>query len=646
MHSFEVEKIEKKGNDWLLDIDVLSNRAADCFSHIGMARECAAVTGLKFAVKNYKLKEDKKLKIKDFIKVEVKDKKNCPRYTAKVIDGIKIKPSPKWLQQRLETCGMRPINNIVDAANYVMLETGQPLHAFDLDKIGSIVVRPAVKGEKIISLDDEKYDLDKNVLIIADQKDPLAIAGIKGGKKAEIGPNTKTIVLESASFDYLAIRETSRKLKLQTDASFRFEHGLDPNLAEFALQRLAGLIQETAGGRATKDIIDIYPQKVLPKRIKLDLSYTQRLLGIEITVKEMIKILESLELKIIAQKQNKELLVEVPTFRLDILIPEDLIEEIGRLYGYENIKAVFPATALIPPKKNEAVFWENKVKEILTAAGFSETYNYSFNSEEQINDFQSSGVEVKNPVSIEQKYLRPSLIPNLLKAVEKNLDYFNEIKIFELGTTFHKTANAPIEKKMLTAVIVQKTGKPEQFYQLKGMADLLLNKLGITDVWYSEHQPARSGIWHSRKCAEIKVGNRTIGFLGEISPQFLATLKIKANMAVFDLDFQALEKAALEECAYRPISRFPATVRDIAILVPKTVKIIDVLNEINISGGQLVRDVDIFDIYEGISEVKKNLAFHIIYQADDRTLTAKEVDEIQNKIITALEQNPEWEVRK
>ena len=253
-------------------------------------------------------------------------------------------------------------------------------------------------------------------------------------------------------------------------------------------------------------------------------------------------------------------------------------------------------------------------------------------------------------MSAEQKYLTPSLIPNLLKNIEKNLDYFNEIKIFELGKTFSKTAAAVAEKKMLTAVISQKGSKPELFYELKGIADLLLNNLGITDVWYDEHQPtpeeSKSNIWHSRKCAEIKIGNKEIGFLGEISPVFLDILKIKAKVAVFDLDFQALKEAALEECEYRPISRFPATIRDIAILVPKTAKIIDVLNKINIAGGELVRDVDVFDVYEGISETKKNLAFHIVYQADDRTLTAKEVDQIQNNIITALEKTPEWEVRK
>ena len=648
-HSFEVEKIAKADNDWMLDIDVLSNRAADCFSHLGMARECAAITGLKLVIKKYSLTEDKKLKIKDLLSVAVEDKEACPRYTAQIIKGIKVGPSPKWLQQILETCGLRPINNIVDAANYVMLETGQPLHAFDLDKMRSIVVRRAVKGEKIVSLDNEKYDLDESILIIANEKAPLAIAGIKGGKEAEINEKTKNIVLESANFDTQIIRMASRKLKLKTDASLRFEHGLDPNLASFALQRLAGVIQETAKGKAVKNIVDIYPKKILPKKIKLDLTYTQKLLGIDITVKEIIAILKSLEFKIITQDQNKELMVEIPTYRLDINIPEDLIEEVGRLYGYENIEAVFPTTTLIPPQRNEELFWENNIKDILKGIGFCESYNYSFLSAEQIKAFHFEQIrvaEIKNPASIDQKYLRPSLIPNLLKNVEKNLDNFDNIKMFELGKIFSRRVGSVTEKKMLTAVIAQKRTKTEQFHQLKGIADLLLNRLGIADVWYNEYQPSTKDIWHSKKCAEIKIGDKKIGFLGEISPQFLDALKIKTKVAIVNFDFRSLKEIALEECEYRPISRFPATIRDIAILVPKTVKIIDVLNSINISGGKLVRDVDVFDIYEGISETKKNLAFHIIYQADDRTLTAKEVDEIQNNIITALEKNPEWEVRK
>ena len=365
----------------------------------------------------------------------------------------------------------------------------------------------------------------------------------------------------------------------------------------------------------------------------------------------MIKILRSLEFKIVSQKQNQELMVEVPTFRVDVSIPEDLIEEIGRIYGYENIEAAFPIAVLVPPKRNEDLFWENSIKEILKGDHFNETYNYSFNSAYQIANFQFSLKklqEVENPVSIEQKYLRPSLIPNLLKNVEKNLDYFPKIRMFELGKIFYKRS----EKKMLTGLIAQKETNAELFYQSKGTVDLLLNRLGISNVWYDEYQPtpeeSKISIWHTQKCAEIKTDGQEIGFLGEISPSLLKALKIKAKVAVFDLDFQALKKVALEECEYRPISRFPASVRDLAVLVPKNTKIIEVLNEINTAGGKLIRDIDIFDIYEGegITDNKKNVAFRLIYQSDNKTLTAQEVDEIQNKIMETLGKIPEWEVRK
>ena len=724
MHAFEVEEVKKAGGparnasqakcsdaggDWLLDIDVLSNRGPDCLSHIGIAREIAAITNYELRIArphhyaseakgcgraNYELGIRNKLQTKDFISIEVQDRNACPRYTARVITDVKVVESPKWMQERLKICGLRPINNIVDATNYVMLEIGQPLHAFDFDKIKGvnpksqitnskftptpkfgvgaripnykfqtkkIVIREAKKGEKIAALDDEEYDLDEDILVIADEKDVLAIAGIKGGRKAEIDKNTKTIILESANFHYQIIRKGSKKLGLKTDASWRFEQGLDPNLTETAINRAAVLIQEIAGGNVAQGFVDFYPKKVLPKKVKLDLDYVERLLGVKIPQKEIIRILKSLGLKIKNYKL-KILNVGIPTFRRDISIPEDLIEEIGRLYGYDKIKPVFPEAALIPPKRNENIFWGDKMKNILKEAGFTEVYNYSFISHKQVlsspPDFarrrslwragklQVSGlVEIENPMSVEQKYLRPSLIPNLLKNVRDNFKYFSEIRIFELGKIFAKkqriASNEQTEKTMLCGVVAKKTAKDE-FYEVKGVIDLLLNQLGISDVWYDDFQPTPEDsileIWEPKKCAEIKIGGEEIGFLGEISPK----------IAVFDLDFEKLIKQCSEEQIYQPISKYPAIVRDLAILVPKEVKVVEILNQINIIGGKLVIDVDLFDMYEGeeLPDGRKNLAFHIIYQAKDRTLTGQEVDKIQNKIIKILEEEPEWEVRR
>ena len=684
LHFTEVEEVKKEGKDFILDIDVRPNRAGDCFSHLGIAREIAAILDLRFKIQDLRLIEDKNLKTRDFVRVEVKNREACPRYTARVICDVKVGFSPKWMRERLESCGLRPINNVVDTANYVMLETGQPLHAFDGEKLEGqkIIVRFAKEGERIVTLDEEKYELDKEILVIADAKKPVAIAGIKGGKIPEIDLKTKIVVLESANFNPRVIRRASKSIDLKTDASWRFEHGLDPNLTEFAINRAAYLIQEIAKGRVAQELVDVYPKKAFPKIIRLDLDYVESLLGAKIPQKEIIDILKRLGFKMGSAKaggrwagtrelrasrelpsSGRSLKVVVPTFRLDISLPEDLIEEIGRIYGYQKIPARFPVATLIPPKRNLDIFWENVIKDILKEAGLTEVYNYSFISPEQFSIFNfqfSRVIEVENPISEEQKYLRPSLIPNLLKNVQKNQKNFREIRIFELGKIFFKEQKGPYqsagqakskeqvsEKRMLTGLI---TG--EEFYQLKGIIDSLLNKLGISNVWYDEYQPtpeeSKMAIWHPKICAEIKVNHEEIGFLGEISQKILGDLKIEGRVVVFDIDFEKLQRLSSEETIYQPISRYPAAVRDIAVLVPLEIRVEEVLNKIETAGGILVKDVDLFDIYEGeeLPEGKKNLAFHIIYQARDRTLSSKEIDEIQDKIIKTLEENPEWQVRK
>ena len=672
-HSFEVKEVKKFKNDWVLDIDVLPNRGPDCFSHLGVAREIAAITRMKMRIicELYanKLREDKRLKAKDFVNVEVKEKTACPRYTARVISGIKVGSSPKWLKDKLEVCGLQSINNIVDIANFVMLETGQPLHAFDLerleaDKRGSkrgltrIVVRFAKGRERIVTLDEKTYELNPEILVIADTKRPIAIAAIKGGIMPKIDQKTKIVVLESANFNPRVIRQASQKLNLKTDASLRFEHGIDPNLTEFAINRAAFLIQKISNGKITQGLIDFYPKKILPKKIKLDLDYTKRLSGLEIPKKEIKSILESLGFKVaevrpLTNSSTHQLLVEVPTFRLDINLPEDLIEEIGRIYGFQRIPAHPPLVSLIPPERNLNIFWEDFVKDVLKEAGFFEVYNYSFVSEKMAKIFgyqPKDLIEIENPVSSEQKFLRPSLILNLLKNVKDNKKKFEEIKIFELGKIFKREGEKISEKKALTGLIFKKESK-ETFFELKGVCDLLFEKMGISNLWYDSYQPtpeeSKISIWHPKKCAEIKIDHQEIGFLGEISPKILDNVGIE-NAIVFDFDFEKLQKLASEEHEFRPLSKYPAAIRDLAILVPPETKVEEVLSKIEIAGGSLIRDVDLFDIYEGeeIPEGKKNLAFHIIYQAEDRTLSSKEIDQMQEKIIEALEEEPEWQVRK
>jgi len=401
-------------------------------------------------------------------------------------------------------------------------------------------------------------------------------------------------------------------------------------------------------------LIDFYPEKILPKKINLDLNYVERLLGVKILKNEIIKLLRTLGFKVF-QISSFKICVEVPTRRLDVSLPEDLIEEIGRIYGYQKIPAILPLITLIPPERNLNLFWENIVKDILKEAGFTEVYNYSFIGEDLAKNFgrkKEELIEVENPVSVEQKYLRPSLIPNLLKNVKENLKYFDNIKIFELGKIYKNQKT--LEKRMIAGLSAKKEAMPprERFYELKGVIDSLLNKLGISNIWYDEHKPtpeeSKTSIWQLKKAAEIKINHTEIGFLGEISPKVLEDLKIEVPIFLFELDFELLSRISSEEHEYRPISRFPAAVRDLAVLVPRGIKVVEVLNKINTAGGKLIRDVDLFDIYEGeeLPRGKKNLAFHLIYQAEDRTLRSSEIDEIHQKIIKALEKNLEWQVRK
>ena len=665
-HSFEAEKAEKIKNDFVLDLDVLPNRAHDCFSHIGVAREIAAVTGLKFSVP--KTKENRRRNSAANVEIKIKSKGACPRYSAKIINGVEIGPSPKWIREKLEICGLRPINNIVDIVNYVMLETGQPLHAFDFGKISSngqkgktksIIVRKAKEKERITCLDGKKYALNGGILVVADQKNVLAIAGIKGGKAAEIGKNTKTIVLESANFNPSSIRSASRKLNLRTDASARFEQGIDPNLTEYAANRAADLIQEVAAGKAVSGLIDFYPKKVLPKKIKLDLNYAESLLGVKIPKKEIIKILNNLEFKIL-QPLDSAIKVEIPTFRLDISIQEDLIEEIGRIYGYQNIPAVFPVAALTPPKRNLDIFWENAAKNALKEFGFTEVYNYSFvgDSEKKIFNYSEKKlIELENPISAEYKYLRPDLIANLLENIRQNQKNSNKINIFELGKIFKKTAESggreAAEKKMLAAAAAaeEKEGKADLFYEMKGAADALLEKMGISDAWYDNVSPSpketEPSFWNAQRSAEIRAGGgKKIGFVGEIRPKIMEQMKISGKAAAFNIDFGALAEIASEETEYRPVSAYPAAIMDLAVLVPKKTKAADVLSAIAAAGGKLARNIDLFDIYEEKNGGKKSFAFRIIYQSERRTLTGEEVKRRHEKIIKKLEANPRWEVRK
>jgi phenylalanyl-tRNA synthetase beta chain len=651
LHSFEVKEIEKIEDDYVLDIDVLPNRAGDCFSHLGIAKEIAAILNLKIKKLETNYKETKKENIRDYLTVEVKNPLACKRYTAKVIKDIKIQQSPDWLAKRLISCGIQPINNVVDVVNYVMLEIGQPMHAFDFEKIqkkdkkAKIIVRNAKKQEKIVTLNNEVYELDKNILVISDLKSPLAIAGIKGGKGTEITESTKMIVLESANFDPVAIRKASRKIDLKTDASLRFEHNLSPFWTEIGIKRVCHLLSKITECKIVSGIIDLSFVKMTPVRIKLPLDYPEIILGMKIEPKEIERILKKLEIKIIS-KNKKEITVEIPPWRQDLKIPQDLVEEIGRIYGYYKITSRIPKVYLSLPERNLNVFWENFVKNTLKEFKLTEVYSYSFISKRAKEIFNLKNLlEVENPISSEYQYLRPSLLPNLIEIVQKNQTYFEDISIFELGKIF-KNGQRVEEKKVLGAVF---TG--DKFFEVKGIVEGLFNKMGIPNIWFDDYQPVPeenlSSLWEIGKSAEIKIDGDKIGFLGEISSEIIKNLKLKKKLVAFEIDFDKIVQLASEEVIYRPVSSYPAVIRDLSILVPIEVKVEEVMNEIENNAGENLIDMDLFDIYEGenLPEGQKSLTFRLVFQAKDRALSSDEVNEIMEKIIDVLEWKG-WEVRK
>lgn len=649
--SFEFESIKKFGDDYVLDIKILPNRFSDCSGHLGLAKEITAVLKIKIKEQLIKINEDKELASKHLI-VKINDKNNCPRYTARIMTNIRVGPSPKYIIQRLETCGLQSINNIVDASNYVMLELGQPLHCFDYeklagDKVKAIIVRHAQEKEKIESLDDKKYELNKEMLVISDLKQALAIAGIKGGKATGIEKTTTKIVIESANFEPISIRKTSKALNLVTDASVRFEKGVDRNLTEIAVDRLASLIQEIAGGKILKGMVDVYPQKQSKKVLGVELNKFYKIAGFEITIKEIRSIFASLGFKIVKQYKSK-LILEIPSQRLDIERPEDLAEEVLRLYDYNKIPNIMPTGTLVPAEKNENAVWKNKIRKSLTTLGLNEVYLYSFVSEADLINFKTkanSAVKLLNPTSIETAYLRPTLIINLLKASGNNFRFFDEVKIFEIGKAFQKGAFSPMEEMRVTGLIARKDKKNHPFLELKGILEKMFESFGLCDLEF--HDLINNPWLISGRSAEVKVGDLSLGFIGEISPELSQQYNEGFPTVIFEMDFEKIKKAIEEEIEYEPICKFPAIIRDVSMLVDENTRINEILNIINVTERNILRDVDLFDVYEGdkLPAGKKSLSFHLIFQVDSHTLTNEEVGKSLEKIISNLKSELNAEIR-
>jgi phenylalanyl-tRNA synthetase beta chain len=658
-----VQKYLGINNDSVLEIKVLPDRAHDILSHVGVARELAVLEKKKFAYAFDELVLPMKKSQK--LKVEIKDKDLCKRYIGAVMENITIKESPKWLKDRLEACGLRPINNVVDATNYVMLELGQPLHAFDFEKVSGeisnskcqIVVRRATKNEELVLLDDSKIKLDVSNLLITNGKTPLALAGVMGGKSSGINENTKTVVLEAASFDAVNIRRTRTALGLNTDSSYRFEKELDPNLTEKALVRVIDILEHIAGGKV-EGIVDIYSKKINPWKIKLDLNYATRLLGENIPPKEIVKILNLLGIDTkyrILNTKYSTIECIIPTYRLDLRTQEDLIEDIGRIWGYEKIVPRPMVAEVLPAKLNQQVFFERKLQDILTGLGFDEVYNYSFYGADDLKKTglsESEHLELANPMNPDQQFVRAEMAINVLKNIRENLKNFSEFGIFEIGKCYLLKNSEPLEErnlilaKILDPVNPAKAGhgassNSETFYSLKGAVEDVLEALSVKGAEFLEIKTPDT-FMHPVRTAKITVDEKVIGFIGEVSQSVLASYKISKRLAVAEINLETLRDIARSILEYKPINKFPVVSRDISMIVPSEVKYAEIEILVKKIGGELVNNVLLFDRFEA----KNSMAIRIEMSAKDRTLESAEIDAVMEKIISRLEKYLNVEVRK
>jgi phenylalanyl-tRNA synthetase beta chain len=639
----------KRGNRLILDIELLPDRIGDCSSHLGLAKEIALLKGNKFSWPKVKVKETK-VKIEDYLNVKIKTN-NCDRYVSRVIFNVKVKESPKWLKERLKDCGLRPINNIVDASNYVMLLTGQPLHVFDFDKIEGknkrkeIIIRQAENNEKITTLEGKDYLLNEEVMVISSLKDALAIAGIKGGKKAEVDKNTKNIILESAHFKGSAIRKASRLISLKTDASYRFEHNLPLELSDYAIDVLANLIQELAGGEILKGKIDVLKKDAKKEKTLIILEWQKinRFLGVNLNKKEVLKILENLDFQILKKTENY-LLVSPNTFR-EFNYPEEIIGEIARIKGFNNFPSCPPEEILKLPEENENWILKNDLRSWLKGFNLEEVYNYSFISKEEgifFKDETKSLISLKNPISENFYYLRPTLLFNFLKNVRDNFRFFDKVRLFEIGKIYYFEKKLIVEKEMFSGILAEKEKNKSKdlFYEGKGIIETLFEKFGLLKEGFQikEIEEERYKSFFKKGLEILDNENNFLGVIGLIENEIKQFYDLKeSEIAFWEIDLENLRKIIIKEIEFQPLPLYPAVIRDISFFIKKNVLIDNILFTIQNSGVKYLEDVDLFDIYEKEGE-EKSLSFHLIFRSKEKTLTSEDVDQEMEKIYKSLKQ--------
>ena len=643
-------------SDIVLDIDLTPNRP-DCLSLIGVARETAALQGNALRYPDAQ-QADNGQSILEQASVTIEDPDLCPRYTARLIEGVTIGPSPAWLQDRIRSVGMRPINNVVDITNFVMMELGQPLHAFDFDRLADhrIIVRRARQGETFVSLDNKERVLDSEMLMICDGEKPVGIGGVMGGLNSEVEVSTRRVLLESACFNPVSIRRTAKRLNLNSEASHRFERGVDPQGTLAALHRAAKLIAELGQGTLIDGHIDMHPgaQDIPP--IRLDVDRTNRLLGTALNAEDICRLLEAIEIKTETVSGGLSIDAWPPSFRVDIHQPEDLLEEIARCWGYNRIKTRMPHVAAGRARPNQDLDVKHTVRSLMNGFGFTETINYSFISERAgdylhlaDDDPRRATVRILNPLTEDQNVMRTSLVPGLMETAVRNVaQQMKDLKIFEIGKTFISRGQdcQPDERDILAALW---TGARHEnawnrkvvacdFYDIKGVIEGLLCGLRLEDIRFIRARESQSPYLHCGAAADIVIASQRIGCIGEMHPTVLAEFNLKQPAFIFEIDLDRLTPLIPVRMQAALLPRYPSTSRDITLIVEDDLEAQGVLLDIQQMGQELVEDVWIFDVFKGrpIPTGKKSLSLRVVYRSASGTLEDEKVNTIHRDLTRQL----------
>ncbi|HWQ29371.1 MAG TPA: phenylalanine--tRNA ligase subunit beta [Negativicutes bacterium] len=629
-------------NDAVIEFEITNNRP-DCLSVLGIARETAATYGLEMKYPKAEYKENSE-DIKDYIDIQVMNNELCPRYSARMIKNIVIKDSPAWMQERLIKAGVRPISNIVDITNYVMLELGHPMHAFDYRDLEDkkIIVRNAAPGEMIKTLDEVERKLEESMLVIADGTKPTGIAGVMGGHGSEIKADTTAVIFESANFNPVNIRLTSKKLGLRTEASGRYEKGIDPELTMFALDRACSLVEQLGAGEVVGGVIDIYPSPKPVRKLSLNVEKVNSFIGVKDITEEMIaNYLTSLEFKVEAKG---DLEITVPTFREDVEGTADLIEEIARLYGYDKIPVDLMDTTFTQGGKSYRQKIMEMAKTNLAAQGLYEVLTYSFVSPGVYNKINlkaenplRNAIKIINPLGEDQSIMRTTMIPNMLDVISRN--YNKKVadgQFFELSKIYlpdpASSEGLANEKETLT---IGMYGEGVDFFDLKGVIENLLEEMNITNYRILS---SNNDSMHPGRTAELLINNRRIGCLGEVHPDVLDKFDIPVRVYAAELNFEEIIKQSDMNIKYRILPKYPSVARDIAIVVSDEITAGQVEEIIRNKGGKLIEEVKLFDIYRGsqIQEGYKSMAYSIVYRSDEKTLSEEDITKVHNKIVNSL----------